>query len=133
MALANDMSDAPITEDTTTVGSGEEEGDQGEEDDPVTQDTITVGRGSEDNDNNNSGQSSDNKGNDDDNENEAATAAKVTNNPDCPEGQEHGLFTTCMPIQSCANQLELGAVAINPPNANNCVNAPVVDHPSTRD
>lgn len=133
MALANDMSGAPITEDTTTVGSAEDEGDQGdEEDDPVTQDTLTVGRGSEDNDNNNSGQSSDNKGNDD-NENEAATSAKVTNNPDCPEGREHGLFTTCMPIQSCANQLELGAVAINPPNTNNCVKSPVVDHHSTRD
>ena len=85
------------------------------------------------NDNENSGQSSENS-NDDNNGTAYETSdVKVTNEPDCPEGQESGLFTTCMPIQSCPNQPGLGSVAINPPNTNNCVNAPVVDNPSTRD
>jgi hypothetical protein len=58
MALAVDMSDAPMTKDTTTAGSDgddEDQGDNDQEDDPVTQGTITAGRGSEDNDDDNSG------------------------------------------------------------------------------
>jgi hypothetical protein len=97
--------------------------------------TITISGGSEGNDDDNSGQSSDNNnGNDDNNDTASETSdVKVTNESDCPVGQEPGLFTTRMPIKSCPNQLGLGGVAINPPNTNNCVNAPVVDHPSTRD
>jgi hypothetical protein len=97
--------------------------------------TITISGGSEGNDDDNSGQSSDNNnGNDDNNDTASETSdVKVTSESDCPVGQEPGLFTTRMPIKSCPNQLGLGGVAINPPNTNNCVNAPVVDHPSTRD
>jgi hypothetical protein len=50
--------------------------------------------------------------------------SQVSNEPDCPEGQKPGLFTTCMPIQSCPDQLGRGGVAINSPNTNNCVNVP---------
>lgn len=48
----------------------------------------------------------------------------------CPKGQEQGQFTMCMPIQSCANQPGLG-VSIISPDTNDCVNAPLADHPST--
>ena len=51
VALANDMSDAPMTKDTITAGSDGDDKDQGDndqEDAPVTQDAITVGGGSED-------------------------------------------------------------------------------------
>jgi hypothetical protein len=88
----------------------------------------------EGNDDDNSGRSSDNNGNDDNNDTERANSnVKVTNEPDCPEGQEPSLVTTCRPIPYCPNQHGLGGVAINPPNTDNCVNAPVVNHPSTRD
>jgi hypothetical protein len=128
-AFAINMKDAPATtEAITDAPPGDDEADNNEDDDEngedtqVTTRTITV---EEDEDND------DNK---EDHKKEQGTSdPKATKVPDCPEGQEHGLFTTCMPIQSCANQLELGAVAINPPNTNNCVNAPVVDHPSSQD
>ena len=41
----------------------------------------------------------------------------------------HGLVTTCMPVRSCANLLEVGTVATNPPNTYNGVILLVVDHP----
>jgi hypothetical protein len=45
VALANDMSDAPMTKDTNTAGSDGDDKDKGDndpEDAPVTQDTITA-------------------------------------------------------------------------------------------
>jgi hypothetical protein len=138
MASAIDMSDAPATQDTTTAGSGEGDEDQGDnnddqEDDPVTQETITAGGGSEDNnDKDNSGQ------NNNDNKNEPTTTdTKVTNKLNCPKGQESGLFTTCMPIQTCSNQIDVhccgSAAPILSDENSKCVNAPLVDHPSTED
>ena len=52
VALANDMSEAPMTKDTITAGSDvddKDKGDNDQEDALVTQDTITAGGGSEDN------------------------------------------------------------------------------------
>jgi hypothetical protein len=46
MALAVDMPDAPVTQDTVTAGSDgddEDQGDDDQEDAPVTQDTINEG------------------------------------------------------------------------------------------
>lgn len=134
MALAVDMSDAPMTKDTTTAGSDgddEDQGDNDQEDDPVTQDTITAGGESrDDNDEDNSGQN-----NNDNNDNEPATEIKDA--PNCPAGQESGLFTTCMPIQICGNQIDVhccgSAAPILSAEDNRCVNAPLADHPSTED
>ena len=118
MALAVDMSDAPMTKDTTTAGSGgddEDKSDDDQEDDPVTQDTITAGGGSEnDDDEDNSGENGDNNDNND-NENEPTTTdTKVTNEPSCPKGQERPLFeAACKPIQSQAQS-----------QANDCGNDP---------
>ena len=87
---------------------GEDDEDQGDnddqEDDPVTQETITAGGGSEDNDDeDNSGQN-----NNDNNDDKPATEIKGA--PNCPAGQENGLFTTCMPIQAWATILVCTAV-----------------------
>ena len=104
MALAVDMSDAPMTKDTTTAGSdGDDDNDQGDndqEDAPVTQDTITAGGGSEDDDEDNSGQN-----NNDNNDNESATEIKDA--PNCPAGQERALFDAACKstsqINDCGN------------------------------
>jgi hypothetical protein len=77
----------------------------------------------DDDDEDNSGQN-----NNDNNDNEPATN-EVKEKPDCPAGQENGLFESCLPIQACGNNIA-GVVPVLPPNANNCVNAPIVDHPS---
>ncbi len=133
-AMANDMSDAPMTKDTIAAGSDGDDEDQGDsdlEDAPVTQDTITAGGESrDDNDEDNSGQN-----NNDNNDNEPATEIKDA--PNCPAGQENGLFTTCMPIQACGNNIGMhccgSASHILSAEDNRCVNAPLVDHPSTED
>jgi hypothetical protein len=132
MALAVDMSNAPVTKDAITEGSDGDDEDQGDDDqgDPVTQDTITAGEESrDDNDEDNLEQN-----NNDNNNNEPTTEIKDASN--CPAGQESGLFTTtCMPIQACGNQIGvLGSAApILSDTDNRCVNAPIVDHPSTED
>jgi hypothetical protein len=135
MALAIDMSDAPMTKDTITAGSDgddEDQGDNDQEDAPITQDTINEGGESKDGDEDNSGQ----KNNNDKNDNEPATT-EATEKPDCPSGQENGLFTTCMPIQTCRNQIDVhccgSAAPILSDENSKCVNAPLVDHPLTRD
>jgi hypothetical protein len=134
VALANDMADAPMTKDTITAGSdGDDDNDQGDndlEDAPVTQDTISAGGGSEDEDDeDNSGQN-----NNDNNDDKPATEIKDV--PNCPAGQENGLFTTCMPIQTCDNQIvhccgsAAGSAAPTLSDENDgCVNAPLADHP----
>jgi hypothetical protein len=135
MAFAVDMSGAPATQDTTTVGSDGDDEDQGDnnddqEDDPVTQGTITAGRGSEDNDDDNSGQD-DNNNTNDDNKNEPSTTG-ATERPDCPKNQEPGLFITCMP-QTCSNDIGSGSAApILSGENNKCANSQYID-PSTRD
>ena len=137
MALAVDMSDAPMTKDTTTAGSDgddEDQGDNDQEDDPVTQETITAGRGSEDNDDDNDDDNSgqdDNNNNNDDNKNEPSTT-EATERPDCPKNQEPGLFITCMP-QTCSNDIGTGSAApILSGENTKCANSQYID-PSTRD
>jgi hypothetical protein len=112
MALAIDMPDAPMTEDTITAGSDGDDNDQGDndqEDAPVTQDAITAGGGSEDNDDeDNSGQKGDNNDNSDNNNEPTNTGTGVTNKPNCPIGQERALFEdVCKPNQ-CRNDLDVG-------------------------
>jgi hypothetical protein len=109
VALAVDMPDAPATQDTVTArNDGNDDQDEGNDqpddlpdpdDAPVTTETITPreNEGSKEDDDN-SGQSSGNNGNGD-NAERATSDVKVTNKPDCPVGQEPGLFTPCMPIQ----------------------------------
>jgi hypothetical protein len=140
MALAIDMSDAPMTKDTITAGSDgddEDQGDNDEEDAPITQDTINEGESKDDNDEDNPGQSSDSNDNNDNKNEPTTTDTKVTNNPNCPKGQESGLFTTCMPIQTCSNQIGVhccgSAAPVLSAEDNKCVNAPLADHPSTED
>ena len=158
VALAVDMPNAPATQDTVTAGEDGTDDNEDDEDDrendqpddlpdpedaPVTTETITPGEneGSKEDDDDNSGQSNGNNGNGDNAE--RATSDEVTNKPDCPVGQEPGLFTPCMPIQpmqncdaaayncipiqSCGNDIGTGASgpgSIISPNTNNCVNAP---------
>jgi hypothetical protein len=102
MVVAIDMSDAPMTKDTITAGSDEDDEDQGDNDQDatVTQDTITAGGGSEDDDDeDNSGQN-----NNDNNDNEPATEIKDT--PNCPSGQEHYLFSaSCQPIPAASSDV----------------------------
>jgi hypothetical protein len=112
VALAVDMPDAPATQDTVTTGEDETDDNKDDEgnyqpdglpdpeDAPVTTETITPGEneGSKEDDDDNSGQSNGNNGNGD-NAERATSDVKVTNKPDCPVGQEPGLFTPCMPIQ----------------------------------
>jgi hypothetical protein len=124
MALAIDMSDAPMTKDTITAGSDgddEDQGDNDQENAPITQDTINAGGESRDGDEDNSGQ----KNNNDNNDNEPATT-EATEKPDCPSSQENGLFTTCMPIQTCGSSnigcCQTDAPLLNPSFGNNCVN-----------
>jgi hypothetical protein len=120
VALANDMTDAPMTKDTITAGSdGDEdndEGDNNQEDAPVTQDTITAGGGSEDDDDeDNSGQN--NTDNIDD-----KPATEIKDVPNCPAGQERALFdAACKPtsqINDCGNY----AALLNPSSGNTCLN-----------
>jgi hypothetical protein len=135
VVVAIDMSGAPMTKESITAGSDgddEDQGDDDREDAPVTQDTINEegeSRDDNDDDEDNSGQN-----NNDNNDNEPATN-EVTEKPDCPTGQENGLFTSCLPIQACGNNIAVpccgSEVPLLIPNTNNCVNAPIVDHPST--
>jgi hypothetical protein len=133
MALAIEMSDAPMTKDTITAGSDgddEDQGDNDQEDAPITQDTINAGGESRDGDEDNSGQ----KNNNDNNDNEPATT-EATEKPDCPSGQENGLFTTCMPIQTCGSS-NIGCCKTDVPILSDengkCANSQYVD-PSIRD
>jgi hypothetical protein len=114
MALAVDMSDAPMTKDTITAGSDGDDDDQGDddqEDDPVTQDTINEAESKDDNDEDNSGQSSDSNDNNDNKNEPTTTDTKATNKPNCPKGQERPLFeAACKPtngqINDCGNDLD---------------------------
>jgi hypothetical protein len=131
MVVVIDTSDAPMTKDTTTAGSDgddEDQGDDDQEDAPVTQDTINVEGDSRDDDDDDDDEDNSGQNNNDNNDNEPATN-EVTEKPDCPAGQENGLFESRLPIQACGNNIA-GVVPVLPPNANNCVNAPIVDHPS---
>lgn len=91
VALANDMTDAPMTKDTITAGSdGDEDNDQGDnnqEDAPVTQDTITAGGGSKDDDDDEDYSGQNNTDNIDD-----KAATEIKDAPNCPAGQERALF-----------------------------------------
>jgi hypothetical protein len=117
VALANDMSDAPMTKDTITAGSDGDDNDQGDndqEDAPVTQDTITAGGGSEDDDDDgdNSGQKGDNNDSSDNNNEPTNTGTEVSSKPNCPKDQERALFdSTCKPTNvesgGCENDLDV--------------------------
>lgn len=116
VALANDMSDAPMTKDTITAGSDLDDKDQGDndqEDAPVTQDTITAGGGSEDDDDeDNSGQKGDNNDSSDNINEPTNTRTEVSNKPNCPKDQERALFeSTCKPTNvesgECENDLDV--------------------------
>jgi hypothetical protein len=104
MALAVDMSDAPLTKDTITAGSDgddEDQGDNDQEDATVTQDTINEGGESkDDNDEDNSGQ----------NNNDDKPATEIKDVPNCPAGQERPLFeAACKPtsqVNDCGNDLD---------------------------
>jgi hypothetical protein len=140
-AFAIDMQNAPVSQDTIIAGLSDGDGDEDQggtnddqEDDPVTQETITVGGKPEDNDDDNSGQGSDNNNPDDDNDDERATSdSELTNGPECPRNQERGLFTPCMPVRACSEDISVLGIPILTSQNNECVNAPLVDHPSTRD
>jgi hypothetical protein len=121
VALANDMTDAPMTKDTITAGSdGDEDNDQGDnnqEDAPVTQDTITAGGGSEDDDDDEDYSGQNNTDNIDD-----KPATEIKDVPNCPAGQERALFdAACKPtsqINDCGNY----AALLNPSSGNTCLN-----------
>lgn len=111
VALANDMSDAPMTKDTITAGSDGDDKDQGDndqEDAPVTQDTITAGGGSEDDDDEyNSGQKGDNNDSSDNINEPTNTGTEVSNKPNCPKDQERALFeSTCKPTNVESGECE---------------------------
>jgi hypothetical protein len=115
VALADDMSDAPMTKDTIIAGSDvndKDQGDNDQEDAPVTQDTITAGGGSEDEDEDNSGQKGDNDDSSDNNNEPTNTGTEVSNKPNCPKDQERALFeSTCKPTNvesgECENDLDV--------------------------
>jgi hypothetical protein len=138
--------DAPATQDTITAGPTGNEGDEDEEegsgsedgdelpsdkDAPVTTDTITNNNDNDDDgDEDNSGR--ENTGSQrQGEENSVASAANQ-----CDPGKERGLFSgDCVnaPLvdhPSCFNQPEGTGIDILSPNTNKCVNAPLVDHPS---
>jgi hypothetical protein len=135
------MPDAPATQDTVTAGEDEtddNEDDEGNgqpddlpdpEDATVTTETIT------------SRENEGSKEDKDDEENvdnaESPSAYNALPIQSCPNNQERALFTvTCVPIQSCGNDIGAGASGLGsiiPPNTNNCFNAPIVDHPSTEE
>jgi hypothetical protein len=116
VALANDMSDAPMTKDTITAssdGDDKDQGDNDQEDAPVTQDTITAGGGSEDDDDDedNSGQKGDNNDSSDNINEPTNTGTEVPDKPNCPKDQERALFdSTCKPTNvessECENTLD---------------------------
>jgi hypothetical protein len=116
VALANDMSDAPMTKDTITTGSDGDDngqGDNDQEDAPVTQDTITAGGGSEDEEEeDNAGQKGDNNDSSDNINEPTNTGTEVSNKPNCPKDQERALFdSTCKPTNvessECENDLDV--------------------------
>jgi hypothetical protein len=115
VALANDMSDAPMTKDTITAGSDGDDngqGDNDQEDAPVTQDTITAGGGSEDDEEDNAGQKGDNNDSSDNINEPTNTGTEVSNKPNCPKDQERALFdSTCKPTNvessECENDLDV--------------------------
>lgn len=92
VALANDMSDAPMTKDTITAGPDGDDNDQGDndqEDAPVTQDAITAAGGTKDDDDeDNSGQKGDNNDSSDNINEPTNTGTEVSNKPNCPKDQE---------------------------------------------
>ena len=111
VALANDMSDAPMTKDTITAGSDGDDKDQGDndqEDAPVIQDTITAGGGSEDDDDEyNSGQKGDNNDSSDNINEPTNTGTEVSNKPNCPKDQDRALFeSTCKPTNVESGECE---------------------------
>jgi hypothetical protein len=110
VALANDMSDAPMTKNTITAGSDGDDKDKGDndlEDAPVTQDTITAGGGSEGDDEDNSGQKGDNNDSSDNINEPTNTGIEVSNKPNCPKDQERALFeTTCKPTNVESGECE---------------------------
>lgn len=115
VALADDMSDAPMTKDTITAGSDGDDngqGDNDQEDAPVTQDTITAGGGSEDDEEDNAGQKGDNNDSSDNINEPTNTGTEVSNKPNCPKDQERALFdSTCKPTNvessECENDLDV--------------------------
>jgi hypothetical protein len=119
VALANDMSDAPMTKDTTTAGSdgdddnGEDKGDDEDgkelpsvDDAPVTIDTITDS--SDNNGNDDSGQSSN-----DETKKENDSPQQDSDRPECPAGQECRLFGTPGENDNTAVALNFGDCEAN--------------------
>jgi hypothetical protein len=135
VALAVDMLDAPATQDTVTAGEDETDDNEDDEvngqpddlpdpeDAPVTTETITPG------------ENEDSKEDKEDKENvdkaESSSAYNALPIQACPNNQERALFTeTCVPSQSCGNDIVAGASGLGSiisPNTNNCFNAPTVD------
>jgi hypothetical protein len=120
MALAVDMPDAPVTQDTVTAGSDgddEDQGDDDQEDAPVTQDTINEGGEPDDdaNENDNDDDESDNNDNDNDpiSKDSPTTSKSPKTEIECPKGQEVRLFSaSCQPSQpdtECDGQGQPGA------------------------
>jgi hypothetical protein len=105
MALAVDMPDAPVTQDTVTAGSDgddEDQGDDDQEDAPVTQDTINEGGESDDDANDDDDDESDNNDNDNDpiSKDSPTTSKSPRTEIECPKGQEVRLFSaSCQPSQ----------------------------------
>ena len=134
MALAVDMPDAPVTQDTVTAGGDgteDNEDDEGNdqpddlpdpEDAPVTTETITSGDddgSKEDKDDEENGDEGD--GTNVLNDNNVAVPPVQT----CPNNQERALFAeTCMPVQSCPSDILSGFVIqeVEPEPSNNCAN-----------
>lgn len=142
------MQDAPATTETTTDAPPENKGDNDDgdgKDTQVTTRTTTIepdGKG-EDNDDNKEKQGSSSgpkaiemgkcpiPGHTHNEFGECKPIASLTETQET-EGNENNVVTA--PVQTCANQLDLDlGIHILSPNTNNCVNTPLVDHPSTFD
>jgi hypothetical protein len=96
-----------------------------------------AGSGGADGDNDdddNSGLGADKNNPDDDNDDERETSeSELTDGPVCPRNQERGLFTTCIPVRACSEDISVLGIPILPSQNNECVNTPLVDHQSIRD
>jgi hypothetical protein len=106
VALAVNMPDAPVTQDTVTAGedeTGDNEDDEGNdqpddlpdpEDAPFTTETITPGE--------NEGSKEDKDDEENVGKGELSGAYNAVPIPPCPNNQERALFTdACVPIQDC--------------------------------
>jgi hypothetical protein len=131
VALAMDMPDAPVTQDTVTTGRNEDDNDdnEGDEDNdqpddlpdpkdaPVTTETFT------------SGENEGSKEDKDDEENvekaESPGAYNALPIQSCPNNQDRALFSNaCVPVQSCPSGILSGFVTQEVENepSNNCAN-----------